>query len=347
MKRVALVDYGKLERMDYWEGVQTTLPGTVKVNVTACAICGSDIALYRGKRKLEDEHYFGHEFSGVVVDAGDGCNGITAGMRVASELSRTCGQCWNCLNGLPYYCRSMNDALIPGGFAEETQVLNTQDYSFITPLPSTIDDITAAMLEPVNCAYHTAWRAGLKPAETVVVFGMGTIGLVTAIILKSLGASTVIGVDNSPARIAKVRSLNIIDVVNSGEADWLPQIQESVGKMGADVVVEATGVTAVLGNAFAAVRRGGRIVVPSVYHGPANALELQPIMRKELTILGAKGPYPHRKSDGSSIPLECLVRLQDDLKKLITVYDYKDALQAFEDAISGAAIKAVIAFKQI
>lgn len=345
MKRIALVDYGKLELQDNCEGIKTMLPGTVKVNVSACAICGSDIALYRGKRSLKDERYFGHEFSGVVVDAGDGSNGIINGMRVASELSRACGQCWNCLNGLPNYCRSMNDALIPGGFAEETQVLNLPEYSFISPLPPTIDDITASMLEPVNCAYHAARQAKLIPGETVVVFGMGTIGLVTAIVLKKMGASTVIGVDNNSARIRKVRSLNLINAVNNNDDDWLQQIEEMGGKMGVDVVVEATGATAALGSAFVVVRRGGQIVVPSVYHGPANDLELLPIMRKELTIVGAKGPYPHRKSDGSSAPLEYLVSLQDDLKKLITVYPYKDAFQAFEDMISGASIKAVVAFK--
>lgn len=345
MKRIALIDCGKLELQDYWEDVPEILPGTVKIDVTACAICGSDIALYRGKRDLKSERYFGHEFSGVVVDAGDGANGITAGMRVGSELSRACGQCWSCLNGLPNYCKSMNDALIPGGFAEETLVLNIPEYSFISPLPPTIDDITASLLEPTNCAYHTARRAELVPGESVVVFGMGTIGLITARILKSMGASVVIGVDNSPARIEKVRALNMIPVVNSGDADWLEQIQEMTGNKGADIAVEATGVTAVLGNALTAVRPGGKIVVPSVYHGPANSLELLPIMRKELTIVGAKGPYPHRKSDGSSASLEALVDLQDDLKKLITVYDYKDAIHAFEDMMSGAAIKAVIKFK--
>lgn len=345
MRKIALVDYGKLEFQDHLESIHELLPGTVKVDVSACSICGSDISLYKGRRSLANEHYFGHEFSGVVVDAGEGANGITAGMRVASELARTCGQCWNCLNGLSNYCKSMNSALIPGGFTEETLVLNTPEYSFISPLPDEIDDITATLLEPTNCAYHVARRANITPGDSVIVFGMGTIGLIAARIIKSLGAGIVIGVDNSKSRLEKVRELNFIETVDSSEPDWMEQINEMADSRGVDVVVEATGAIPVMKSAFETVRFGGKIVVPSVYSGAAGDLELLPIMRKELTIIGSKGPYPHRKTDGSSAPLEILVKLQEDLKKLITVYEYKDAMQAFDDMMSGRAIKAVIKFK--
>lgn len=344
MRRVALIDYGKLELQNHWEGVGQLRLGTVKVNVSACSVCGSDIALFKGNRSFTEERYFGHEFSGVVVDAGDGANGIAPGTRVASELSRTCGQCWNCLNGLQNYCKSMNDALLPGGFAEETLVLNRPDYSFISSLPPEIDDVTATLLEPTNCAYRIARQANIIPGDHVVIFGMGTMGLIAARILRSMGADIVIGVDNNKARLEKIRQLNLLDVVDSNAPDWLEQIKEMVGDKGADIVVEATGVVSVLKRAFEAVRPGGKIVVASVYHELAGTLELTPIMRKELTMIGAKGPFPHRKTDGSSASLETLVNIQDDLKKLITVYDYKDALRAFEDMMSGDAIKAVVKF---
>jgi len=345
MRKVALVDYGKLELQENSEHIRTLEPGTVKIDVAACSICGSDIALYHGKRSLQNERYFGHEFSGVVTDAGDGSNGICKGMRVASELSKTCGHCWNCRNGLPNYCKSMNDALLPGGFSEETLVLNTPEYSFISPIPDTIDDITATLLEPTNCAYHVARQADVKHGETVVVFGMGPMGLTAARIIKSMGVDVVVGVDRSKMRLEKVRQLGFIDVVDSSDEDWQDQLMEMCGSKGADVVVELTGALPVLQNAFEIVRPGGRIVVGSVYSGFADKVELLPIMRKELTIRGSKGPYPHLKTDGTSAAVDILVKLQDDLKKLITVYDYKDALQAFEDMMSGAAIKPVIRFR--
>lgn len=344
MRKVSLVEYGKLELQEHWAGISPIVPGMVKVKVNACSVCGSDIALFRGQRSLKDERYFGHEFSGVVVDAGTGDGGIRAGMRVSSELARTCGQCWNCLNGLPNYCKSMNDALIPGGFAEETLVLNTTDYSFISPIPSELDDVTATLLEPFNCAYHVACQAQITPGAHVVVFGLGAIGLMTSLIMKSMGAGIVVGVDRSAKRLAKVRELGFMEVVDGNETDWKQQIDEICGDKGVDIVIEATGATAVLGDAFKVIRPGGRIVVASVYHGTADGVELLPILRKELTIVGAKGPFPHRKTDGSSASLETLVKLQNDLRKLITLYEYKDATRAFEDMMSGAAIKAVVTF---
>jgi threonine dehydrogenase-like Zn-dependent dehydrogenase len=172
MRRIALVDYGKLELQDNWEGI-ACLPGTAKVEVSACAICGSDLALFRGKRDLQSERYWGHEFSGVVVDAGAGANGITAGTRVASEVSRACGHCWHCRNGLPSLCKSFNEAFLPGGFSEETCVLNTEGNSFISRVPNTLDDITATLLEPTNCSLQCALKANIKPGEKVAIIGMG------------------------------------------------------------------------------------------------------------------------------------------------------------------------------
>ena len=344
MRKIALLEPGRLE-------IQTDCPPaekqpqTVKVDVNACGICGSDLALLRGKRDLKNEHYFGHEFSGTVIDAGEGYNGITAGVRVASELSKTCGQCWNCRNGLPNYCKSMNDALLPGGFAEETYVLNTPSYSFLSRIPDRLDDITATLLEPANCSYHIAMRSGLKPGDTAAVFGLGAIGLIAARILKYLGASKVVGIDRSQARLDEVDKTGIVETVNSSDKNWKEQVCEICGNPGPDIVVEATGAPAVFPDALAVVRPGGRVVAGSVYSGGIANFEPIPIMRKELTVVGAKGPYPSLKTDGTSVVVDVVDRLQDDLKKIIKVYRFEDALQAFEDASSGAAIKAVITFK--
>lgn len=343
LKKIALSAPGDLRLQT--QDVEIPLQeGTVKVHVSACGICGSDLALLKGKRDITKETYFGHEFSGVVTEVSGGSFGFDPGMRVASELSRTCGQCWNCRNGLPNYCRSMNEALMPGGFTEETLVRSTSDYSFLSAIPFTLDDVTASLMEPTNCAYRIAMQAKIKPGDTVVVFGLGAMGVISAIILKQMGASAIVCVGRRPARQEKVRQTGIFDAVVGNDDAGLAKIREICGDRGADVAIEATGSPQVLVDAIQAVRYGGRVVAGSVYNGTIQEFDPLPIFRKEITITGAKGPYPYQKSDGSSAVVCMMEKIQNDLKKIITVYAYADALKAFEDAQSGEAIKAVIRF---
>ncbi len=343
MKQIILTAPGKLEYREIGNKMNVT-DTTVKVEVKACGICGSDMALYNGTRDLTNEHYFGHEFSGVIVDPGKGDNGMKAGMRVASELVKGCGKCWYCRNGLANYCKSLNDVLLPGGFTEQTLVTNTEEYSFLSPIPDELDDITATIMEPANCAYHVAMKANICPGDTVLVFGLGAIGLVAALILKSMGAGTIIGADRSPLRIEEIRKTGLLPIVNTTDPNWKDQVREMTAKQGIDAVIEATGAPAVLKDALDMARYGGRIVVPSVYHGSIDGFEPLPIMRKELTIVGSKGPAPQMKSDGTSAVVDKVLELKDSLSKIIKVYDYKDYEQAFADARSGAAIKAVVKF---
>ena len=343
MRRVALIDYGKLELQDDWGGIGLQ-PGTVKVEVSACAVCGSDLALLRGKRDLKSERYWGHEFSGTVIDAGAGAGGITAGMRVASEVSRACGHCWYCRNGLPSLCKSFNEAFLPGGFSQETCVLNTQENSFISPVPAALDDITATLLEPTSCSLQCALKADIRPGAKVAVIGMGPMGFITARILQQIGAGVVVGIVNKPSRLEKVREIGFLEGIDSSREDWLDRVREIFGDFGPDVVVELSGNLTAFQNALKIVRPDGRIVVGSVYTGYADNVELRPVMRKELTIVGAKGPFPNLNSDGSSMAMDMLMNIQKDVRKIIQVYDYTDALRAFEDMMCSRSIKSVITF---
>lgn len=343
IKKIALLAPGELQLQT--EDREIPLQnGMVKVHVRACGICGSDLSLLSGKRDMTKELYFGHEFSGVVTEAAEDSCGIQPGMRVASELARTCGRCWNCRNGMPNYCRSMNDAILPGGFTEVTLARSTPDYGFLSEIPSTLDDVTASLLEPTNCAYHIAMQAKLKPGDNVVVFGLGAMGIIAAIILKQLGAGAIVCVGRRPARQEKARRTGIFDAVVGNDEAGMAKIREICGEKGPDVTIEATGTPQVLVDAIQTVRPGGRVVVGSVYHGTIPEFDPLPIFRKELTLVGAKGPTTYRTSNGSSAVVCMMEKIQADLKKIVTVYDYQDALKAFEDAKSGEAIKAVITF---
>lgn len=318
--------------------------GTVKVRVNACGICGSDLSLLSGHRDITKEHYFGHEFSGIVTEAAADSYGFRPGMRIATELSRTCGRCWNCRNGLPNFCRSMNDALMPGGFTEETLIHSTEDYGFLSQIPDNLDDITASLLEPTNCAYRIAMKAELKPGDNVAVFGLGAMGVIAGIILKKLGAGHIVCIGRRPARQERVRSTEIFDAVVSNDENGKKVFRDMFGAEGPDIAIEATGSPQVLVDAIQLVRRGGTVVAGSVYSDKIAEFDPLPVFRKELKIAGAKGPMVYRRSDGSSTVVCLMEQIQDELKRIVNVYPYEDALKAFEDAKNGNAIKAVITF---
>lgn len=299
LRKIALIEPERLKMLTEEQEIPLQ-DGMVKVRVKACGICGSDLALLNGSRDIRNERYFGHEFSGVVEEISDNRCGFAPGMRVASELSKTCGQCWHCRNGMPEYCRSMNEALLPGGFTEKTLVRSMADYSFLSPLPNTLDDITASLMEPTNCAYQIAKRAKLKPGDNVVVYGLGAMGFIASIILKKFGANAIIGVDRSLARLDQARKTGILTVAVDNDEKGKNIIREICGEQGPDIAIEATGASIVLADAIKAVRPGGRVVVGSVYHKPIAEFNPLPIFRKELTIVGAKGPTLHQKSDGTS-----------------------------------------------
>lgn len=343
MRKIELLGSGELRLLEEEASIGLK-NGMVKVQVKACGICGSDLALLNGTRDRSREQYFGHEFSGIVMEVSKDSHDFKPGMRVASELSRTCGRCWNCRNGMPNYCRSMNDALLPGGFCEETLVRSTEDYSFLTTISDSLDDITASLMEPTNCAYHIAMQTSVKPGDNVVIFGLGAMGMITAIILKKLGAGAIVCVDQNPDRQNSAKSTGICDAVVGNDEEGMKKVREICGEKGPDVVVEATGSHQVLADTLKVVRPGGRIVAAGVYHGTIKDFDPLPIFRKELTIVGAKGPTLNLRTDGSSAVAFMMEQIQDDLKKIIHVYEYKDAIRAFEDARSGKAIKAVITF---
>ena len=158
MRKIKLIEPGKLILENTSEQFGVT-DSTVKVEVKACGICGSDLALYTGRRDLAGEHYFGHEFSGTIIDEGRGLNGMHRGMRVASELIKGCGRCWFCRNGLQNYCKSLNDALLPGGFTEETLAQLEEKIRYIdrtTLLPSL--EIDGMGLMNIDIRFRTFYK---------------------------------------------------------------------------------------------------------------------------------------------------------------------------------------------
>jgi L-iditol 2-dehydrogenase len=318
-------------------------PGSVVVDVAACGVCGSDLPAFIGREAPGHAGYFGHEFSGVVVDVGEGVDDLAVGDRVASGLVRACSECPRCRAGHPNYCRELRHVLSPGGFAEQTRVAHAPEYAFLTPVPAGIGPVEAAFHEPLSCAVRIVEQGELQTGDAVAVIGLGAMGLLGGALARLWGAGGVVGIDVLPARLELAASLGLAPVDRSAP-DWRRGLEDVVGAEGPSLVIETSGRTSAFADALAIARLGARVVVGSVYQERAAELDLRPIMRKELRVIGAKGPFPRAAASGRSLALEVLVSGRLPIDRLSRAYPVDEANRAFDAALNGTVLKPVVCF---
>ncbi len=272
-------------------------PGKVIVRVAWCGICGSDLHEYMaGPIFLSAKPHpltgdcapliIGHEFSGEVVEVGEGVTRVKPGDRVVVEPVLSCGKCNACKTGRHNLCDligcyGMNGG--GGGFSELAMV----DEGMVHLLPDNISYEQAALIEPTSVALHAVRESRLKAGDTCVVFGTGPIGLLVILAAKAAGASQIIAVELSPQRREMAKKLGAHATVDPSQTDTVQAIREITGG-GADVVFEVTGVEPGLLGAIESAKAGGQIVIVSVWEKP---LTLSPnaFVFRERHLMGSFG----------------------------------------------------------
>jgi L-iditol 2-dehydrogenase len=242
----------------------------VLVKVLAAGVCSSDI--HRVKR--DGTYTFptipGHEYAGLD----------DKGNLVAVYPLIPCYHCEQCKLGAFQRCLSYNytGSRCDGGFAELVKVPRPNLIS----VPKGLSAAEAAMSEPAAVGVHAMAAAKMKPGQTVLIIGCGTIGLIAAQVARALGARRVVPIDISEQRLAVARGLGFAETANSGG-----DVAKTLGACG-DVVVEMVGLSATYNLALDLAKPGGTVV----YTGNiAHDLQVprgrvSSILRKELTIMG-------------------------------------------------------------
>jgi threonine dehydrogenase-like Zn-dependent dehydrogenase len=284
-------------------------PGQAVVAVAACGICGSDLHSFKSGFATRPGQVLGHELSGTVVEA-PGVEGLAPGARVVVRPLMPCGECDACRRGESQLCRDGLARSIgygsDGGFAEQVLVPRAEVGLTVFPLPDSVDDRAAALVEPLAVALHAVRQAPRLEGAEALVLGAGTIGLGVAAFLKLEGAATVTVVDPSPLRreaALKVGADHVLDPLASapspeaepGASDRAGEASgrrvAAVGAAGAesaDVVFECAGAARTISDAIKAVRPGGAVVVSALF---GRRVELSPdrLTAKEALLIGAFG----------------------------------------------------------
>ena len=238
-------------------------PGEVLIEVKAAGICGTDLHIYRDEFPYWPPVILGHEFAGVIVEAGKEVTDWKAGDRVVGEPhTLACGKCWLCRTGNRQLCASKRSPGwgIDGCFA---RYMRFPDPVLLHRIPDDLDFEEAALVEPAaNVVHDVLERGRVNPGDVVAVVGPGPIGLLSAMAAKTSGAAkvAVMGTNSDEElRLPTARKIRGIDHVwNVQKEDAVSLMTDLTEGRGADLVVEASGAEDGIALGLKLVRKMGR-----------------------------------------------------------------------------------------
>jgi len=318
--------------------------GYVLIKVQAAAICGSDLHVLEsppGYEFMKIPCILGHEYSGIVESVGEGVSQFKVGDLVMAESNQFCGRCSNCHKGLTNICENnkMTGIHVDGGMAEFIAVPEV----IVHRLPEGVSFSEAAVGQPCSISFHAVFdNSDIVPADDVVVFGPGIVGLLAAQAAKMMGAKriAVVGTEaDLKNRLSKAKEMGFFPIVIDNN-DLVKQIEFYFGSSHVDVVVECSGGISAVTQGLNIIRKGGSVTLVGIYSKSVE-IPLTNLIRNEIRIhTSYTGTWKNYEQALLSIKSRNL-----DLKPLISNYLFDDGLQAFQDQIDKKILKAVLTFQ--
>ncbi|WP_017797928.1 galactitol-1-phosphate 5-dehydrogenase [Oceanobacillus kimchii] len=275
----------------------------VIIRVKAVGICGSDTSRYKKLGPYVEGMTFGHEFAGQVVEVGKSVTNFKSGDRVVACPTFSCGNCHYCKEGSPTRCVDLTviGARDPGAYAEYTKLPERH----VKILPDSIDDDTAALVEPSAVVAHGFYRTSITPGSSVAIMGVGSIGLLAVQWAKIFGASKVIAIDIDDHKLKIAQELGADIVVNPMEENAEEIVKHYTGDLGVDLAVESAGSPITSEQVLALPKKGGEVVFLGIPYGDITLKRyyFEMIVRNELRILGSwnalSAPFPGKEWDAT------------------------------------------------
>ncbi|UZJ52049.1 hypothetical protein CBS101457_001369 [Exobasidium rhododendri] len=326
------------------------LPGQVQVNIRQTGICGSDVHYWQhgsiGDFVLKKPMILGHESAGIITAVGEGVTTHKVGDRVALEPGQPCAYCKYCKGGNYNHCQDLIFAATPPYDGTLTTYYCIH-ASFAHKIP---DDMTleeASLMEPLGVAVQSAIRQGkVQPFQSVVVFGAGPVGLLTAAVCRAMGAREVVVVDIIQSKLDFAKQFCATSTFKpspprDGE-DKMAASERNAGQLilemgedvlaqgGVDLVLECTGAPPCIQMGVFLCKIRGRMV--QVGMGPKDVLI--PLWRINIREIEMTGSF--RYVNCYPIAIDLVASKKIDVTKIVTHrYPFKDAMKAFDATLKG------------
>ena len=255
----------------------------VLVQIEACGICGTDLNILAvpPAHKAPPGIVIGHEGVGIVKAIGPAVQSVRPGDRVVIANRLTCGQCDYCRRGLDNQCTNYQTigTTIDGAFAPTLRAPACALWKIDPSVPR--DD--AALFEPLSCAVGSVKRAPFQPGDNVAIIGAGPMGLLFALLYRTLGAGKIILLDVAPYRLEFAQEMGMDAALNVTQVDAAAEVKRLTG-LGADIVVDAVGNQ--MSQALQLARRGGQVILFGLRPHDNPPVNQYTITRYDLTVHG-------------------------------------------------------------
>jgi L-iditol 2-dehydrogenase len=259
-RQAVLVEPGRIELRDVVPPHPG--PGELLIQIRCALSCGTDLKTFRrGHPMWKPPMAFGHEFSGVVAEAGEGVTAFKPGDEIMAAPTAPCGICFFCQHGQENLCSDAVGRMVHGAYADQLLLPAYVVASNTFHKPADLPFEEAALLEPLSCIVHAQDMARPAQSETVVILGAGAFGVLHMLALKAAGVREVVVVGRGVKRLKWAAEMGADRVVDAQSTDAVAEIARLNGGFGPDLVIECTGHVEGWGDALARVRRGGRVVL--------------------------------------------------------------------------------------
>ncbi len=306
--------------------------GQVKIEVKYTGICGSDLHIYHYDIgiPIRPPVITGHEFSGVIVEVGEGVEGWKVGDRVVSETAFSyCGVCMHCREGYYNLCNERRTLgyWYDGAFAPYTVVPAARLHA----LPDSISFLSGALMEPLACITHAVMElTAIQAGDIVLVSGPGAIGLATMQVAKAHGAKVLVaGTTVDLERLEIAKKLGADWVVNIQEKNLLERVAELTDGVGVDVTLECSGNAKGTDAGILATRKRGQLTQIGLPGKPIT-IDFEKICYREIRVTGSLGSRWTSWEKALALVKDRKVLLEPLASDIIPLSDWKKAFDMFE-----------------
>ncbi len=310
----------------------------VLIKVKKTAICGTDIHIYNWDAWAQ-EHIpvplvTGHEFVGEIVEIGKEVTGLQVGTRVAGEGHISCGFCRSCRAGRRHLCRKNESVGVtrPGCFAEYVVIPAVNAY----PIPKSIADEQAAILDPLGNAAHTTLSFDLV-GEDVLVTGAGPVGIMAAAIARHVGARHVVITDVNPYRLELAKKIGVSLAIDSSKHTLRDAMNVLNMHEGFDVGLEMSGNANAFNGMLEHMNHAGKIALLG-FLPKETQIDWSQVIMKGLTVKGIYG----REMFETWYKMICMLQSGLDIHSVIThqfhCNDYEKAFSVMNTGQSGKVL---------